>query len=103
VTVRVARRRLRARRVRLFFGLERSIEYERAVDPRAAPDECALLAKVYRVLEGVPAEKRIAWSLHRIEGEPLERVAELCGCSLATAKRRIAAANEVIQKAVSHA
>jgi len=103
VTVRLARRRLRARKVRAFFGLGNPVETERAVDTRAAPDECALLASIYRILEGVPTERRIAWVLHRIEGEPLEQVARMCGCSLATAKRRIAATQETIQAAVSHA
>ena len=58
-----------------------------------------MLARVYRVLEGMPANQRIAWALRHIEGEPLESVASLCGCSLATAKRRILAASLVIEEA----
>jgi hypothetical protein len=34
-----------------------------------------------------------------VEGEPLESVAQLSGCSLATAKRRIAAASRTIDEA----
>jgi RNA polymerase sigma-70 factor (ECF subfamily) len=54
------------------------------------------LAKVYAVLDALPSDERVAWSLRHVEGERLERVAELCGCSLATAKRRIAAAHQRI-------
>jgi hypothetical protein len=55
----------------------------------------------HRVLDGMPANQRIAWSLRHIEGEPLENVASLAGCSLATAKRRIAAAAAHIEGAFS--
>jgi hypothetical protein len=33
-----------------------------------------------------------------LEGEPLDAVAAACGCSLATAKRRVAAAKSVIDE-----
>ena len=39
--------------------------------------------------------------LGNVEGEKLERVAEQCGCSLATAKRRIGAAHARIQSELS--
>jgi RNA polymerase sigma-70 factor (ECF subfamily) len=42
-------------------------------------------------------EQRLAWTLRHIEGERLEDVAARCGCSLATAKRRIAAAHAHLQ------
>ena len=42
-------------------------------------------------------DQRLAWSLRYVEGEKLEQVAEHCGCSLATAKRRISAAHARIQ------
>jgi RNA polymerase sigma-70 factor (ECF subfamily) len=40
-------------------------------------------------LQTMPADDRIAWTLRYIERHRLEAVAELSGCSLATAKRRI--------------
>lgn len=101
VTVRIARRKLRAAKVRAFFGFGKTPETDQAIDPGASPEDRALLSSIYRVLEGVPAEQRIAWALHRIEGESLERVAEMTDCSLATVKRRIAAAQGVLQTAVA--
>ena len=91
VTVRVARRRLWRRRVRGLLGLDRAPGYEQLVAPGAAPDERALLSRIYQFLDRQPVGERLAWTLRHVEGEPLERVAELCRCSLATAKRRIAA------------
>lgn len=101
IAVRVARERLRKRRMRAFFGLDDPIAYESVVDAGASAEQRALVARVYRLLDGVPANHRIAWSLRYIEGEPLESVAALCGCSLATAKRRIAAAAKRLDEAFS--
>jgi DNA-directed RNA polymerase specialized sigma24 family protein len=42
----------------------------------------------------------LAWSLRFIEGQQLDRVAEMCSCSLATAKRRIKAAQDAIARAI---
>jgi len=100
VTVRTVRRRLRARRLRGLLRLETTRGYEDVAAPGASPEERALLARVYRVLDGVPANHRIAWTLRHVEGESLENVAEMCGCSLATAKRWITSTHAVVEKAV---
>ena len=55
-------------------------------------EQRALLARIYRTLDEIDDRSRIAWILRHVEGERLEDVADACGCSLATAKRRIAAA-----------
>jgi RNA polymerase sigma-70 factor (ECF subfamily) len=62
-----------------------------------SPERRALLSRVYQVLDGMDVDQRLAWSLRYVEGEKLEQVAEHCGCSLATAKRRISAAHARIQ------
>jgi RNA polymerase sigma-70 factor (ECF subfamily) len=80
--------------------MHREIDYERLAAPGAAPDERALLQKVYQLLDAQPVRERLAWCLRHVEGEPLERVAELCGCSLATAKRRIAAVQARLDRAL---
>lgn len=103
ITVRTARQRLRKRRMRQFLGLESPVAYENVSDTGANGEDRALLARVYRVLDAMPANQRIAWSLRYIEGEPLENVATLSGCSLATAKRRIAAAARVIEETFADA
>jgi RNA polymerase sigma-70 factor (ECF subfamily) len=102
VTVRVARRRLRARRVRDLFGLDEAPVYERIADGGASPEQRALLMQVYAKLDRLPADARIAWVLRHIEGERLEDVAALCGCSLATAKRRIAQAESLLDQVFAH-
>jgi len=65
----------------------------RVRDSGMSPERRALLTRVYQVLDKIPVDQRIAWTLRYVEGEKLEEVAERCGCSLATAKRRIAAAH----------
>lgn len=93
VAVRTARRKLRMRKVRAFVGLDDDAPALELRDQRPSPESEALLGKVYEVLDMLPVEQRLAWSLRYVEGEKLENVAERCGCSLATAKRRIDAAH----------
>ena len=71
-------------------------------DESASPEQRAMLSAVYRILDRLPVNQRLAWTLRYVEGEQLERVAELCNCSLATVKRRIKAAHEAIQREVKH-
>lgn len=52
-----------------------------------------LLLRAKSVLDRMPAKERIVFVLHFVEGRPLVEVAEVCGFSLATAKRRLNAAN----------
>ncbi len=98
ITVRVAGGRLRQRRLRAFLGLDRPPRYEDLVAPGASPEQRALLAGVYRLLDRLPVADRLAWTLRHVEDEPLDEVARLCSCSLATAKRRISAAHQAIEK-----
>ena len=97
ITVRVVRHRLRARRLRRFLGLDAQADYAGLIDPSASPLDKLLVRAVYRVLDELPVDDRLAFSLHNIEGEKLEVVARLCRCSCATAKRRIARAQQAIE------
>jgi RNA polymerase sigma-70 factor (ECF subfamily) len=94
VTVRRCVRQLRFRRLWGMVDLAPQASYERLADPAAGPEERQLLVEVYRALDRLPARDRVAWTLRNVEGETLERVAALCGCSLATVKRRIASAHD---------
>ena len=100
ITINVARQRLRVRKLRKLVGIDNPTEYEELVDPSLSPEDRVLLTRMYRALDSMPINQRLAWSLRHIEGERLETVALLCGCSLATAKRRIVAAQKVIAEAV---
>lgn len=96
VTVRVARRKLRMRRVKQFFRFDDDPQYENVPAPGASADERVLLAKIYALLDGLPVEQRLAWTLRYVERRQLEDVAKICGCSLATVKRRISAAQSTL-------
>lgn len=100
VTLRRVGRRLRwARlRARLGIGPAPSDTIELVAASQASPEDRAVLRQLFRVLGELPVELRIAWTLRYMHEEPLEAVAELAGCSLATAKRRIHAAQQRIQK-----
>jgi RNA polymerase sigma-70 factor (ECF subfamily) len=98
IAVRLVRRRLRWRRLRRFLGLDGGADYSHLVDPAASPVDKLLLRSVYRVLDELAVDDRVAFSLHVIEGETVEEIARLCGCSLATAKRRIARAQREIEQ-----
>lgn len=94
VTVRVVAKRLRRRKWRRAIGRETdSVEVPA---PGATAEEYALLQRMYRVLDTIPSEDRLAWLLRHVEQERLHDVALACGCSLATAKRRIAAAQQAL-------
>jgi RNA polymerase sigma-70 factor, ECF subfamily len=97
VTVRLARRRLFARRVLALFGLDPQPEYGQLTDPQAGPEQRLQVARLYCALDALPPKDRVAWSLRHVQGETLDEVARLCECSLATAKRRITAAEKALE------
>lgn len=100
VTVRVASRRLTRRRRWRFLRLGDDFDYSALPDPSASPEARALLSQVYRELDALPPKLRVAWTLRYVQGERLDQVALMCGCSLATAKRRIAAAHAALREAI---
>jgi RNA polymerase sigma-70 factor (ECF subfamily) len=102
IAVRVVRRHLRRRRLRAFLGRDSGADYTNSVDPSASPMDRLILNAVYRVLDEIPADDRIAFCMHVIEGETLDAVARVCGCSCATAKRRITRAQQVIEERMGH-
>ena len=97
VTVRRCMRQLRYRRIWALVDLAAEPSYERLADPSAGPEERQIIIEVYRALDRVPVRERVPWTLRHVEGESLDQIAVLCGCSLATAKRRIAAAQEKLR------
>lgn len=101
--IRMAHKRLRARRFRLKIWLCFEIN-ERRHDlpaPELSSDDRAAFMSLHRALDRVPPKARIAWVLRYLEQEQLEDVARLCGCSLATTKRRIRLAHGVVQRALT--
>jgi RNA polymerase sigma-70 factor (ECF subfamily) len=101
VTLRKCRRRLRVRRLKGMLGFDDAPSYAEVASPGATPEDRALLTRLYAALDTMPTELRLAYVLRVLEEEKLEDVARLSGCSLATAKRRIAAAERTIQEKFS--
>lgn len=95
IAVGQVRRRFRRRKLLGLLGLDRTEEdapFESLAAEGLSAEEAAELAAIDALLATLPVEQRIAWVLRHVEGESLEDVARACSCSLATAKRRIAAA-----------
>ncbi len=72
--------------------------------PEALPEPAAIVAEsevseamraTYGVLDTLPADERVVFALRFIEGMELTAIAEACGLSLATVKRRIARAEDL--------
>lgn len=94
VAVRRTRRVLARRRRRAMFAFWVADFAPRSSDPRdrQAVDE------LYDALARVPEDLRIPWILHRVEHLSLPETAAACEVSLATVKRRIAEAEERLER-----
>ncbi len=104
IAVRRAHRRFRRQRMLRVLGFATppdDVRLEDLARPGTAPVERAELALVDRALDGLASEDRVAWILRHVEGHLLAEVAQLTGCSLATAKRRLARAEAVVRAHVS--
>jgi RNA polymerase sigma-70 factor, ECF subfamily len=104
IAVSQIRRRFRRKKLHQLLHLDSSVDdatLESLADGGAGPEIRAELAVLDRVLVGLPSEHRLAWMLRYVEGESLDDVARISGCSLATAKRWIAAADARVRLHVS--
>ena len=82
---RAIRRRKLTRWLAVFHPAEEAVTIP-AHEPRAA------LHRVYELLDRLPVEERVAFTLRYIEEMSLEEVAEASGVSLATVKRKLSRA-----------
>jgi RNA polymerase sigma-70 factor (ECF subfamily) len=65
----------------------------------AAPGSVKEAARcVYRILDAMPVDERMPFALRRLGGLELAEVAEACGLSFSTARRRLAAAERRFEK-----
>jgi RNA polymerase sigma-70 factor, ECF subfamily len=104
IAVRQVHARIRRRKMLRLIGLDRGTDdatLAALAAPDLPPDQRTDLALLDRVLGGLRAPIRIAWMLRRVEGLELTEVAAMTGCSLATAKRRIAEAEAVVRQHVA--
>ena len=100
IVVRMVRTRLRRQRLLRSLGLVSAepIELDAIASPHADPESRVLLAQVYSLLQTLPADERIAWTLRYVDHHRLEIVAKLVDCSLATVKRRILRAQRFLSE-----
>lgn len=94
IMVRKVHRRFRRRR---FLGLlgfthEGDLPLDSLLSETASPEHVVELRLIQETLGRASAAERTAWTLRHVEGYRLAEIASACGCSLATAKRRIEAA-----------
>lgn len=96
IVVRTAHKRIRRRRLMERIGLRRRepVDLDAITHDVSSPEAALELRRVYAVLDAMDAEERIALVLRRVEGLELTEVAERMGLSLATVKRRLAAAEK---------
>jgi len=94
------RRRRRRRWLELFAPADLPEQEARVTDPTMTE----ALRATYEVLEQLPLDERIVFSLRMIEGLELSEVAGACNVSLATIKRRLSRAKQAFtERARSHA
>jgi RNA polymerase sigma-70 factor (ECF subfamily) len=101
ICVRRATRRLRRRRWLKLLSLETVTERELPLSAGTSPEERALVLELYRRLDRLSAEERVAWLLRHVEGESLDDMVELCGWSKSTVQRRLRSAEARLLKEVT--
>jgi len=101
IVVNTVSKRLRRRRLLERLGLSSAELYDpdQVVSP-VAPVEVAIeLKAIYRVLQGLPPQERVALVLRRVEGLEIAQIAEYMKTSQSTVKRRLMAAEARLGRA----
>lgn len=98
ILVRRVQRRLRSRARQRWLGRELLLVSPTASDPQVSRE----VSELYRALERLPVDLRVPWTLSRIEGGRMEDVAEWCAISVATLKRRLSKADELLARRMGH-
>lgn len=102
ICVHQAHRRFRRRKLLRRLGLDRSIDdapLEALLHDGSTAEQQLELRAVDRALHSSSSTERLAWILRYVDGHTLEEVADVCGCSLATAKRRLSQAQARVRQA----
>lgn len=94
IAIRESTRVLRKRRRRNTIGGQ----IAHSAPTASVPEDLAPAKELYAALGQLPDKLRVPWTLYRVVGESLTETAEACEVSLATVKRRIAAAEERLER-----
>lgn len=94
IAVNTARDAIRKKQLfRRFFARDDSVS-EHAQSRLASVEQVETIKRTYQVLEKMSADDRIAFSLRIIDQMTMDEVAETCGTSVSTAKRRVEKARQ---------
>jgi RNA polymerase sigma-70 factor (ECF subfamily) len=100
IVVHAVANHLRRRRLlwRLGLATPESTDLETITSASAPPDVALELQRVYRLLQHLPVEQRVALVLRRVEGMEVPEIAAHMGLSLSTVKRRLKAAEGALER-----
>jgi RNA polymerase sigma-70 factor (ECF subfamily) len=102
ICVFTARKHIRQRRARRWLRFGAPEELPELPASAAGPELRAAATRAYRLMEGMPTDERLAFGLRFIEQLELTAVAEAMDVSLATVKRRLAAARSRFVERARH-
>lgn len=102
IVVRTSHKLLRRRRLMKRFGLWKppEIDWEQVRGNGASTEDLYELRMIYRLVHDMPAELRVPLVLRLVEDKSLQEIADLVGASIATVKRRIVKAQELLTAAM---
>ena len=102
IAVHKAYRRLRRQKLLGRLGLARPLDepLTEQASPGLTDEQFDALRRLDEALGGLPAKEHTVWVLRHVEGYTLQEISEVTGQSLATVKRRLAAAQRVIRRKV---
>lgn len=102
IVVRTSHKMIRRRRLMARFGLWRppEIDWEQVRSQGATTEQLLELRALYRLIHDMPADLRVPLVLRHVEDKSLQEIADLLGSSIATVKRRISKAQQLLEAAV---
>jgi RNA polymerase sigma-70 factor, ECF subfamily len=104
VTVRLALKRLRRRRLLQALHLERALaDYQQLAAAGTSVAQREQLARVYHALDRLPPRTRVIWLLRHVLDEPLHAIVGLSGCSQSTVQRKLRDAESFLAEELSDA
>jgi RNA polymerase sigma-70 factor, ECF subfamily len=103
VTVRQAVRKLRKRRILQALQRSGDIDYQQLAAADTSAEQKALLARIYRALDQLPARTRVIWILRHVVHEPLHSIVDLTSCSQSTVQRKLRDAESHLARELEHA
>jgi RNA polymerase sigma-70 factor (ECF subfamily) len=100
LTVKVLNVELRRHRLRRWLRLSKPWHGDELRSSAADAAARSALCALYRILDQLDADARLAFTLRHFEGLPIAELASATDTSIATAKRRLARASARVQAAV---